>query len=401
MNWDIFSLSGYASIALWLCMPLLWLLHLIMGRRGWLIHLSLLLGLFAFVLGRMNSDGHVNRIQVDRSEQIEQQLARQELARQAATEARENEVAQIRFAEDGADDFLDAAGMDEADLKYMQSFVDGGTPEWKTEKRQRSADSIDDSLESQIGAKETRQAMQAKTLVESEPLEPILMSDSDKRLADRLDAANLMMIRVMIGLGMLFVVVDYLRRANNYDLAYWPLPLPSSWVDAITPRDPVTIRSPSPRRSLFEELRVLIQRGESFLYVTEDSEAASQATTTLCRLPWGRWPVEVLNVADFDGSMNDDFVFETLWYGRHSFVVNSLERAEPMLMRFMELMADRRTTRARVKQTVNIVWDVPTPPGEETRHRFAKMGSSTGFTLLICHKQPQENSSDQDCRSIP
>ena len=133
MNWDIFSLSGYASIALWLCMPLLWLLHLIMGRRGWLIHISLLLGLFAFVLGRMNSDGHVYRIQVDRSEQIEQQLARQELARQAATEARENEVAQIRFAEDGADDFLDAAGMDEADLKYMQTFVDGGTPEWKTE----------------------------------------------------------------------------------------------------------------------------------------------------------------------------------------------------------------------------------------------------------------------------
>lgn len=390
MNWDIFSLSGYVSIALWLCMPLLWLLHLMMRRRGWLIHVALLLGVLAFVLGKMNSDGYVNCIQVDRSEQIQQQLARQELARQAATEARENEVAQIRFAEDSGNDFLDAAGMDEADLKYMQSFADGGTPAWKTEKQQRSDAPIDDSLESQIGAKETQQEMRSQMLLESEPLEPILMSDRDKRSADRLDAANRMVIRVMVGLGLLFLVVDYLRRANNYDLAYCPLPLPSIWVDAIAPRDPVTIRSSSPRRSLLEELRVLIQRGESFVYVTEDSEAASQASTTFCRLPWGRWPVEVLNVADFDGSMDDDFVFETLWYGRHSFVVNSLERAEPMLVRFMELMADRRTTRARVKQTVNIVWDVATPIAEETRHRFAKVGRSTGYTLLICHKEPGE-----------
>ena len=61
-----------------------------------------------------------------------------------------------------------------------------------------------------------------------------------------------------------------------------------------------------------------------------------------------------------------------------------------MLVRFMELMADRRTTRARVKQTVNIVWDVATPIAEETRHRFAKVGRSTGYTLLICHKEPEE-----------
>ncbi len=387
MNWDIFSLSGYASIALWLCMPLLWLLHLLMRRRAWLVQIALLVGVAAFVLAKINSNTYVNRIQVDRSEQIQQQLDRQELAQQAATEAREDEVAQIRFAEDGSDDFLDAAGMDESDLKYLQSFNDDMTPEWKTEKKQRAAETVDDSLESQIGAKETQEGVGPDVLLENEPLEPILMSGSEKLAADRLDATNLMMIRLMLCLGVVMLVVDYLRRANNYDLAYCPLPLPSSWVDAMTPRNPVTVRSHSPRRSLFDELRVYTQRGESFVYVTDDSVSAAKAATTLYRLPLGRWPVEVLNVAEFKDKMDDDFVFETLWYGRNSFVVNSSERAELMLARFMELMADRRTTRARVKQTVHVVWDVATPVSEETRHRFSNVGGATGYTLLLCREE--------------
>ena len=387
MNWDIFSLSGYASIALWLCMPLLWMLYLVMRRRGWLIQIALLLGVAAFVLAKINSSAHVSRIQVDRSEQIQQQLERQEIAQQAATEAREDEVAQIRFAEDGDDDFLDAAGMDESDLRYLQSFNDDMTPEWKTDKKQRTDETVDDSLEAQIGAKDSQEGVGTDVLVENESAEPILMSGRDKLAADRLDAANLMIIRFMLCLGVVVLAVDYLRCANNYDLAYCPLPLPSSWLDAMARQNPVTVRSQPPRRSLFDELRVYAQRGESFVYVTDDSASAAKATTTLYRLPLGRWPVEVLNVAEFNDKMDDDFVFDTLWYGRNSFVVSSPERADVMLARFMELMADRRTTRARVKQTVHVVWDVTTPISEETRHRFANVGGATGYTLLLCREE--------------
>ncbi|MDG2219733.1 MAG: hypothetical protein P8L85_00010 [Rubripirellula sp.] len=387
MNWDLFSLTGYASIALWLCMPLFWLLHFLSGRRGWLVHLALLLGVAAFVLAKVNSHAYISRIQVDRSEQIKQQRERQQLAQQAATEAREDEVAQIRFAEDNADDFLDAAGMDQSDLEYLQSFGGDSEPEWKQEKQQRSYKTVDDSLESQIGATETAEGIDSGAGIESDPPEPILMSGRDKLAANRFDAANLMVIRVMLCLAVVLVVVDYLGRANCYELAYFPLPLPSSWVDAMTPRDAVAFRSCSPRRSLLEELDIFTRRGESFVYVTEDAVSAAEAARTHARLPLGGWPVEVLNVANFDSKVNDEFVFETLWFGRNSFVVNSSERAEQLLAKFIDLMADRRTTRARAKQAVHVVWDVDAPVPEAVRQRFANLGQATGYTLLLCREE--------------
>ncbi len=136
MNWEIFSTIGYVSIGLWLCMPLLWLLHLLRRPRCRLCFVALLLGVTALVLAKVNYQTYVNRIQVDRTRQIEDQLARHELARQAAKAERAGEVAQIRFAEDEGDDFLDKAGMDKADLQYMQRFDKDVTPQWKNRKKQ-------------------------------------------------------------------------------------------------------------------------------------------------------------------------------------------------------------------------------------------------------------------------
>lgn len=386
MNWEIFSIIGYASIAIWLCMPVLWLVHFVRRPRGWLLHIAVVLGLVAFVLAKVNSETYVNRIQVDRSSEVEEQLNRQELARQAATEAREGEVAQIRFAEDAGNDFLDTAGMDESDLKYMESFNEDATPDWKKEKKQRSVESDDDSLESMIGATDETEGVDTDALVEEEPAAPILMSDKDKVAADRLDITNLRVIRWLVGLGVLIVVVDYFRRANVYEDAYLPLPLPSRWADAMTPRDPVTTRTTSPRRTLLEELQIFARRGESYVYVTDDADAAAQAAATAYRLPLQFSPVDVLNVADYNGEMDDDFVFESLWHGRSSFVVDSSDRAERMLDRFIELLTERKETRARVKQAVHVVWDVAAPIPESMQHRFANLGRATGYSLLLCRE---------------
>ncbi len=398
MNWEIFSLTGYISIALWLCMPLLWLLHRLLWRRGWLVHVAVLFGVAALVLAKVNSNTYVNRIQVDRSEEIEAQLGRRQLAQQAATAAREDEVAQIRFAEDSEGEFLNIAGMDEADRKYLESFNEDAVPEWKKEKKERTAGIADDSLESQIGATEEQEGVASAESFEDESIDPILMSDKDKLAADRLDAANLRMIRIMLALGVAVVAVDYLRRANRYDRAYFPLPLPSRWVDAMTPREPIAVRSSSPRRSLLDELRVFTRRGESFVYVTDDHEAAAKATTaTFHRLPLHLRPVEVLNVANYNGKMDDDFVFETLWYGRNSFVVNSADRGRRMFARFIELLSDRRDTRAHVNHTVHVVWDTNAPISEETCRRFASLGRATGYSLLLCRDEaPTQTATSAD-----
>ena len=389
MNWEIFSLTGYISIALWLCMPLLWLVHFVLLRqRGWLVHAAVLVGAAALVLAKVNSNYYVNLIQIDRSEEVAAQLARQQAAQasaqQAAAAAREEEVAQIRFAEDGADDFLDVAGMDEADRKYFESFGNDAVPEWKQEKKERTAGTIDDSLEARIGAVDEQAGVESAESFEEESIEPILMSDKDKLAADRLDAANLRMIRIMLAIGVAVVVLDYLRRANRYDRAYFPLPLPSRWVDAMTPREPILVRPKSPRRPLLEELKVFTRRGESFVFVTDDHDTADRAATTFHRLPLRFRPVKALNVSGGDAEMDDDFVFETLWYGRNSFVVDSAAQGRRMMERFIELLRDRRETRARVQQTVHVVWDSDTPIPEGTVRRFAGLGRATGYSLLLC-----------------
>ena len=82
--------------------------------------------------------------------------------------------------------------------------------------------------------------------------------------------------------------------------------------------------------------------------------------------------MDVLRVDGWRTRIDDDFVFEALWFGRSSFVVDSAARAEQMLSRFIELLEKRKTTRARVSQTVHIVWDLKTPIPEairETTHQ--------------------------------
>ncbi|MGY8994712.1 MAG: hypothetical protein ACKVK8_11275, partial [Rhodospirillales bacterium] len=111
---NYFSIAGYLSIALWLVVPILWLVHAVRRPRRWICHYAVIVAVAALFFATINSKTYVNRIQIDRSEEIEAAQARQAAARKAAEESRAGEVAQVRFAEDGASDFLDEGGMDDA-----------------------------------------------------------------------------------------------------------------------------------------------------------------------------------------------------------------------------------------------------------------------------------------------
>lgn len=395
MNWELFSTMGYVSVALWISVPLLWLLHQLIRPRRWLAHLALGVSIAAFVLASVHSRTYIGRIQVDRSDQIEGQMSRQALARQAAEQERSGEVAQIRFAEDASSDFLDTAGLDDADLEYFQGFDDGQEPAWKREKKARSTDASEpDDLESLIGASEQREGVEvAEALQQKEGQEPILMSDADKLAADRLDKANLVVSRSVVLLALLFVGFDYVRRLNSYNESYFPLPLPSAWADELTPRTTVQTLADKPRRSLLGELKAISRRGEVFVLLTDDPELAQQAKTPMPRLPGGFWPIRVLD-ADAEPAMDDTFVFETLWFARHSFVVQSPERVQPMLERFIALLSDRIASRAKTRRAVHVVWDLPTPIPGDLCARIETLGRATGFTLLI-HPRPAISESDE------
>ena len=94
--------------------------------------------------------------------------------------------------------------------------------------------------------------------------------------------------------------------------------------------------------------------------------------------------------------ISDDFIFEALWYGRSCFVVDSADRADRMLERFLELLEERKKVRARVAQTVHVVWDAMHPLSESQTLAFARLAKSTGFSLFVCrNSQPSATQESQ------
>lgn len=391
MNWEVFSPIGYASVVLLACVPLLWLAHVLIRPRKWLGHVALACGAAALLLAVVNSKTYVSRIQVDQTEVVEKQMAARDLARQQAEAARAEDAADITFAEDAAGDRLDKAGLDETDLAYFDSF-DGESPDWKKEKQTRGEDAgDDDDLQDLIGGTTERQGVEVHGIIEeAEQAEPIFLSEKDMLTANRLDKANLNTTKVMLLLAVLFVVVDYVRRLNVYREAYFPLPIPSKWADALTQRPGIAVQPDKPRRSLLDELRFITRRGEVFAYFTDDADAAAQASTEMPRLPGGKWPIRVLGLNE-DTDLDDRFVFETLWFGRNSFVVQDPERALALLDGFERWLTLRRDVRAQTKRRVHLVWDFGIEVPEPTRQRLELLGKATGLTLLICRPtKPRE-----------
>lgn len=384
MNSQTFSLIGYLSVLLWLGVPALWIMR---KRLPWACAAALALACVAFGLAKINSMQHVDRIAPDLSQQ---QKSAQELAeakRKAAEKVRSEDVADVRFAEDGADDFLDKAGMDEADLKYMDKLDNNAEPDWKKAKKTRGSEKPQTGdVDDMVGGEDAIAGVRSESLEKQEEKPPILMSDAHMAIAHRLDQINLNTIMVMMLLAVIMVLVDYLGRANVYAHAVFPLPLPSSWLTAVTPL-PAVVRPSPPRRSLGEELAWIAKRGDCFLYLTDDAASAKSIPDSLPRLGKSARPVEVLRVQE-SRHIDDTFVFEALWYGRACFVVDSAERAAALMHHLREALGKRKAARAHVRQSVHIVWDLARPLSAQDLQDFERLAKATGFSLFLTRSSP-------------
>lgn len=383
MNWSIFSAFGYAGVALLLVLPALWILHWFRRPRRWLCHLAVVVAVAAFVLAKINSVTHVNRIEEDRSEQTARAAAAIEEDRKRREAERADDVADLRFAEDSRGDFLDKGGMNEGEKAYYEGRGAGKQePTWKGQKVERQS-RASDSLESTIGGEKKKEGMDTSQIEKSAP-KKIIMSAKDVALANQLDALHLSLARWAILFGLVFVLVDYLRRFHCYADAYLPLPLPDAWVRPVSQAPAVCVRPETPRREMLEELDVLIRRGATFICLTADEALANRVPETFYRWPRKRGPVEALPV-DFEGkALSVDFVFETLWFGRAAFVETDRHRTDRLLARFSELLAERNARRARTRQPVVVVWHRKEPVPEIFEENMRVLGPVTGFSLFVC-----------------
>ena len=393
MNWnpEYFSSIGYLGVLLAGGALLLWICYIVKPLRiASLVALGCVV--VAFVCARTNSKTHVNRIQPDCSEELAKRVAQEEARKQALLDNRGDEVAQIRFAEDGANDFLDRAGMDDADLKYFESQGGLGEPEWKKEKKTRSRGGGDESLESEIGGEGVIGGIQSDEFDADESKEPIIMSEADLVMANRLDLLNLKLTLILLVVGVGVFLFDYLRRANIYGKASRPLPLPSFLLNALTPMAPLVISKKRCRKSARGELARLVKRGDSFIYLTDDPARTAKLPKSMRRLPFLGGKEELITAS---AEIDEGFIFETVWYGRSSFVSADPERALIFLTVFQAMLEQRKLSRAKVSQTAHLVWDLQSPMPRQTRADLLKLAAATGFSILILREKASKAASHQ------
>jgi hypothetical protein len=376
MNPDSFSILGYLSVLLWLAVPLLWLLRDRIKTPGWL---ALAFAVLSFALATINSRSHVSRIEAEVAEASPDALMLDAAKRKAVEKARGDEVADIRFAEDGADDFIDRAGMDDADRKYLESLDESGEPAWKGRKKARGeAGQETDELDEALGGDEPAKSLSTDALPEEkETRAPILMTEPQVATARRLDGFNRGASAYAILLGLVILIADYLARANCYARAAFPLPLPAALRNAFNPLPAIVTRPADPPRTLAGELAHLARRGDVFLCFSNDTSSLPDSLPTIGKS--GR-PIDILRA---DGTrVTDAFVFESLWYGRACFTADP-SRANGLLTSVIADLARRHSARARARHNVHLVWNLATPPGEEELAALEGLGPSTGFSLFI------------------
>lgn len=308
--------------------------------------------LLSLVCAHLNSDHHIARIQIERAalaEPEEDSFSYADLLK-----ARGEDVAPVRFAEDTQDDLIDRAGLDEADLAYF------------------------DSIAEQPSIPAEPPAVTAAA--EDEPLpDPILVDEATFALAHKMDGWNLRITKILLGLAGFMIGYDYLRRFNHYASASFPLPLPSSVPNSLTPHPAVNTRTDPPRRSLPEEAVWLARRGDSFLFLTENPETAAETARLLAQAPKWLRPKTLIHIpSECPGQITDDFIFESLWYNRASFIIEDPARVRAVVAALLQNLTTRAAGRARLRQTAHLVWDLAIPLPERLPH----LGEATGFSFL-------------------
>ncbi|MFM7181966.1 MAG: hypothetical protein ACKO2G_10950 [Verrucomicrobiales bacterium] len=381
MNWSSFGIFGYLSVLASGGTLALLLLQMKKPSRR-VGQAAIALAVAAFVLAKINSTTHVNRIAPDLSEQTARSLALQQAAEQKMLNEREKEVADVRFAEDQSGEHLDTAGLDGAELKRLEKLKQAATQPPTRQKRERGATATEDtSLEGMIGGGDQSKGVEVEVNGDDDRPPSAIMSEADLLRANRLDGWNLDLTRILIGLALVGLFCDYLRRANLYQQATLPLPFPASWRQSFNPLPPVFVRPEPPRRDLTGELSWLVRRGDVFLLLASDQKAAAALPASFSKGFVKRRPVDA--IAADDEKFTDDFIFEALWFGRACFVIGSKERADRILRRFVCLLEERRKFRARVRANVHVVCELDAPPPGEIEEAFTRLAPSTGFSLFL------------------
>lgn len=351
-----FGWTGFLSSAAWLAAAVLALASLRRARP----ERRLAAALGVAVLGAALASWHAARVadfRLDQSDEIRAAREAQQQAEGALERARartDGEVS-VRFAED------DAGGVEPAYRKGGKQRRDAG----KTR-----ADTPDLALSETHGEQDAAPAVVSLRL-------------PDYQLANRLNRANWTLSRLVL-LGLLGLLLrDYLKRFNDPERAYAPLPIAGWWgMDQLAAGSLRVGWNEVTDEAVKRRMETVIRQGRSFVYFGDRLGAGAPALERLCLGRWRGCATRLLRWGDEAQTPRDpEFVLDGVWFGRHQMVVPAAG-AEALLAALLPRLEERAKLRARARGLPHVVWAAGACADEAMLERFAKACAATGIRFI-------------------
>jgi hypothetical protein len=211
-----------------------------------------------------------------------------------------------------------------------------------------------------------------------------MMKTAEVARANRLDRFNLFFARLTLTLAALVVAADYFRRFNMTFRSLFPLPLGGSLIDSFFPKTHTVCVGASGRRRWKRFLKRVVRKGETFIYFGDHDPLTASRLGRIPLLPRFVWPLDKITRLAGDREFDDEFLFESAWFGRYCFVIlDDGQQAAGILIALAEFLRLRHAARASARHCVNVIWNLPVPPAESTLQQFAALCPETNFKLLV------------------
>ncbi len=370
-----FGWSGTFSALAWAVAVILCLACLRRARRERVFAVALGFALVGYGLARWNA-AWVADIRLDRTDEIRAaQEAQQRALIQEERARRDAGESTVHFAEDAPGESVGSAVMKPGETEKQLAEESGAVPAYRAAgKQKRTAGKVDTASAELAQAVTKDAAAQVETVV--------TFKLPEYQLATHMSRINLLLASLAL-LGVLGVSVgDYLRRFNHPSAAYWPLPITSAWVNAVSPRPLLVSWKGASAGEVARFVQQVARKGQTFAYFGDRLKAGELSTSRLRFGRWGIWPLSLVTWGQPDLPRDWDFLFDVVWFDRYGVLVPAAE-AGAALNAFVDRLADRAALRAAAVTVPHLVCDLGSGLDPDLLNRLCRRCEQTGVRLVV------------------
>jgi len=349
------------------------------------VTLALGLALAGLLAEGANRSFYIAWVRLDESEQREAEARREEEQRQKLLEARKDEVASVRYAEDTEEDRLDLAGLKEEEHAniYEAAAKTGqvdvpeyrrGGPKERSPEAKGEGEYLESVKEAQAGDEEAQKEDESNYY---------MLAPEQYTTALRLVPWNRQVAEYVLWLALLVLVIDYLRRFNGPLANVPPLPVGGAWLDTLAPGDRILWFPEASGELITWYMERIPRRGESWIALGLTGGAAEVPAVPRVRagshdfvqVPHFLWPRDVEGDAEF--------ALESAWFGRACVTAPDPGESERLLDALFHFLDYRVQTRAHARRAVHVVWAPAEVPDEARVRRLAEACRACNLRLVV------------------